>query len=387
MSFIYTRAQLKSRINAGIHGKIGMLVSAEDTMNETVRDVNQRVDIRSTRRRSTLTPNLYNGIFDYAAPTDLKGYGLIDIPAQAKRSDGSFFFIPTEEFEVKKPAGAVAIDDYNGTRVLKVNSRLDDDSYLISELDALTAGGGTWSLFGDGETLAADTDDYIKGNGSIKWNISAAGGTTAGIQNTGLNSFDLTDYLGGNGSAFVWVKINSITDLTNFILRLGNDSSNYYSKTITTQHDGTAFTTGWNLLRFDLTSLTETGTVTDTAIDYAAIYMTKATTKVSETDYKFDWLVLKKGEVHYVKYYSKYGWQTSAGAYQENSSADEDLLVADNDEFNLFVKRGRYIAAQETDLPPSEIDRLREEYEVSEKAYALKNPSETKIMTNEYYAY
>ena len=47
MAFIYTRAQYKSRINAGIHGKIGMLVSDEDTMNEAARQVVADAHLRS----------------------------------------------------------------------------------------------------------------------------------------------------------------------------------------------------------------------------------------------------------------------------------------------------------------------------------------------------
>ena len=386
MAFQYTRAQLKTRINAGIHGKIGMLISAEDTMNQAVREVFGKVDLRSARRRSSLSPNLFNGIFDYSCPSDLKAYSIIDIPALAARQDGTFDLIPTEEFENNKHAGAIAIDDYNNTRILKVNSKVDDDTIIISEMDSLSSGGGTWVLFGDGETLAQDIDDYVKGAGSIKWNISSAGGTTAGVQNSGLNSFDITDYLGGNGAVFVWFKINSTTNLTNMILRIGNSASVYYSKTVTAQADGTAFVSGWNLLKFDLTSLSETGSVDDTVMDYAAIYMTKTAGKVSETDYKFDWLVVKRGVSHYVKYYTKYGWTNSSGTYLENSSADTDLLVADTDEFDLIVAKGIEIAAGEVDEGDNETKKA-EKFKDMLKEYQLRNPSEAKVMTNEYHAW
>lgn len=387
---IYTRAQLKTRINAGIQGKIGMLISAEDTMNEVVRDVLAANDLRSTKRKATLSPNLFNGINDYLCPSDLKGYGLVDIPGQAKRADGEFSLISPREFDVKKPSGAVAIDDINGVRALKINSIVDSQSIVISELDSLTSAssdGSSWAAFGDATTLAADTDDYIKGNGSIKWNISAAGGTTAGITHSSINSVDMTDYFGGTSAFFVWTKIASSTDITNYILRFGTDSSNYYSKTVTTRADGTAFVNGWNLLKFDVSSYSTTGTPTDTDIKYFAIYMTKATGKVSETDYKFDWLVLKRGVIHDITYYTKYGWQTSGGTFQENSSSDSDLLVADTDEFNLFVREGRVRAGMEVGLQPGEIDRLVAERDQAFESYQMQNPSERLTITQEYYAY
>ncbi len=389
MSFIYTRANLKTRINAGIQGKIGMLISEEDMMNEAVRNIVARVDLKSTRRRATLTPNLFNGRHIYSAPSDLKGFSIIDIPTQAReqRSDGEWALVPSEFYEREslKKDSMVAIDDYNGQRVLKMNSVIDSDEHVFSTLDALTSGGGTWSAFGDAESLAADTDDFIKNNGSLKFNLSSAGGTTAGIQNSGLNSFDMTDYFGGTSAFFMWAKITSTTNLTNFILRFGNDSSNYYSKTITTQSDGTAFVNGWNLLRFDVSSLTETGSVTKTAIDYATIYMTKDTAKVSESDYKFDNLTLKRGVVSYFKYYSKYGWQNSSGTYIENSSDDADLLLADTDEFNLFVLAGRILAGEEVGLTETEIQRKEKALEDAIKKYELNNPSEAKIMSYDYY--
>lgn len=375
-------------MNAGIQGKQGILIDANETMNEAVREVISEIDIRSTKRRSALQPKLFSNVYDYALPSDLKGLKIIDIPPQVKRAD-EFFLIPPEEFDRLKGRsdGAIAIDEYNGTKVLKITVNIDDKTLLVSSLDSLTSGGGTWVLFGDGTNLTADTDNYVVGGGSINWDISAAGGTTAGIQNSGLTPFDLdNDYLGGNGAAFVWAYLNSSTNVTNFILLLGSDSSTFHSKTITTRHDGTAFVDGWNLLRFDLTSLSDTGTPDDDAIDYAAIYMTKDAAKVSETDYRFDHLILRKGEIHEVQYYSKYGWTSSAGAYKENSTDDSDLLVADTDEYKLFVKKAQIIAAQEIRDPELVRDYVAE-YTNLKRAYELANPSEAKVITNEYYNY
>jgi len=390
MAFIYTRANLKTRMNAGIQGRVGMLISSEDTMNEAVRDVLKDHDLRSNKRRANLSPNLFNGIFDYACPSDLKADAIIDLPGQAKRADGELEFIPAREFEIRRPQSAIAVDDYNGTRVLKVNSIVDSNSITVAELDSLTSGslnGTAWTAFGDVDSIAVDDADFIKGAGSLKWNITAAGGTTAGLQNADINPIDITDYLDGTSAFFLWHKINSATDITNYILRFGTDDSNYYSKTITTQADGTAFAAGWNLLKFDLSSYSTTGTPTNTNIKYFVPYMTKATGKISESDYKFDWLVLKKGVVTYVKYYSKYGWQSSAGAYKENSTDDSDLLVADTDEFNLFVSRARAVAKKELAISQQDIDSAEAAYQRDLAQYRLKHPSEALILTSESYAF
>jgi len=389
MSFQYTRANLKSRINAGIHGKIGMLISAEDLMNEVVRQVNTDIHLRSARRKASLSPMLFSDVFDFTAPSDLQADRIIDIPAQAKREGQEFFLTTPEEFDRKKENanGLIALDTFNGTRRLKIALKVDDKTKVISELDSTTSGGGTWSGFGDGSNLTADSDNFLKGSASINWDIDASAGTTAGIQNSTLNSFDLDDdYLGGNGAGFVHAYFNNVTNLTNMILQLGSSAAAYHSKTITTAHDGTAFVAGWNLLRWDLTSLTPTGSPDNDAIKHAAMYMTKDAAKVSETDYRFDYLVLRKGVIHEVKYYTKYGWQTSAEAYQENSSDDADLIVAETDEFNIIVRKGIEVAAEEV----NEYDisaKAGLKYEKMIKEYKMANPSEAKIMSTEYYAY
>lgn len=417
MSFIYTQSQFQSDINRGIQGKIGMLISAQDTMNEVVRNVFLKTDLRSAKRRQTLSPELYNGIFEYGLAIDFKGSKIIDLPAQARRQDGEFFLVPAEEFRRSRGGGVsnvgdtggfnqatrtglrngyngtgrvgeIAIDDHNGQRVLLIDSAVDSKSVVISELDSLTSGAsGSWIAFGDAENVAKDDADFIKGAGSIKWDINADGNTTAGIENSSVNSFDISDYLGGTSSYFVYHKIADADNITNLKLRFGNSSTVYHEKTVTTQHDGSAFVDGWNLLRFEVESLSNTGTVDDSAITYYAIFMTKTAGKISESDYKFDWLVLKKGVITNLAYYTKYGWQTSAGAYKENSTLSSDLLVADTDEYGLLVAEGRVMAAQETDLTQQKINDLKDERDQLKEKYELDNPSEAKLMTSGYYDY
>lgn len=390
MSFIYTRSDLKARINAGIQNRIGMVVDADGMVNDLVRELFLKTDMRSAKRRTRLTPDLVQGVFPYNCPSDLKGDKVIDIPAQAKRQDGEFTLTTAEEFRRHNGArrGEIAVDDYNGQRVLYISSSVNSKLITVAELDGLTSGASTnWLVFGDATTLAADDADYVKGAGSLKFNISNAGGTTAGIYNDGLNSLDISDYLGGTSAFFVYARITDTTGLNSYTIRFGNSASVYHSKTVTTQHDGTTFVTGWNLLRFDISSLSDTGTPDDTAITYIALFMNKETTKVSESDYKFDWLVLMKGEIHYVHYYSTYGWQSSAGAYKQNSTDDADLLVAGEQEYALLIKMGQAAAAAEVDLPEGDIKAKEARALEAYNKYVLDNPSEAKLQSTSYYDY
>lgn len=395
MAFQYTRSQFKSRINAGIQGRIGILIDENETANAAVREVMNDIAIRSAKRKVALAPNLFNGEFDYAAPADVQNDNFIDFPAQVCRSDGQWFMVTAEEFDRNKyrTRGMVALDTYNGMNVLKLASSVNSLSIVLSTLASLNAGANAnWTTVGDLTNLAIDTDDYIKANGSLTGDIGSGGTGTAGIQNTSLLVTDITTYMGGNGALFAYVKINDPTNITNYQLNIGSGTSAYYSKVVTAQNNGAPFVTGWNLLRFDLASLTKIGSPDITKISYVALFMNKSNSKINSTQYKFDSLVLKKGENYDVRYYTKYGWQDSSGNWKENSTDDSDFVVADTSEFDLYVLKGRILAnieLKEWDV----VTQLQKMYDGGDgkggqkMAYQMANPDESILLTDQYYDY
>jgi hypothetical protein len=374
---IYSFSQLKSDVNARIKGKIGILISSRNTLNQGVRQTFSDLDLLTARRKAPLTPNLFSGIFEYAAPTDLKGYGVITIQNQTFEKSRYWNLVPYEQFLRRQDFHTIAISDYDGTRKILLNAIVDDKKITIGSFDSTT----NWTAVGDAENIDEDRTDFITRNASLNFDISSAGGTTAGVENSAIANVDMTDYLMGNGTATVWVKIASTTGLTNYTFRIGSDSSNYYQKSTTTQADGTAFVVGWNLLKFDMTSLTTVGTPVDTACVYSALYMTKDVSKVSETGYKFDDLVLHNGEISNIYYYSGYGWQTSGGTYIKNSTADSDLLNAGEEEYELILCKCTELAADEVDEDKVS-EKQQKLYKDLSKTYKAGNPSEALIMVS-----
>jgi len=387
----YTYQNFYDTLDGKLHNKITNLTDPRQTINDAVRHVTADLDLRTAKRKAAVSPNIFEDVYDYACPADMKGVSLIDVLPQVNRKiDSEFEMTTEEEFDRMKTINKmmVAFADDAMMRKIRISFLLEnDDTLVISGLDSLTDGGGTWIAFGDGTGLSEDNDDFVIGSGSIKWAINAVGGTTAGIDNQGLSQFDITDYI-SNGSGFVFAKITSATNITNFILKITDSNGKHVTKTVTSDNAGNAFAAGWSLLRFDMATATVDAGFDPTLCIGARVYMTKAGAKISETDYHFDWLVLKRGQIHQILYYSKYPWQTSAGVWIENSTVVGDLLNADTEEFELMLIKAAELGMQEL-REAADVKYFQNEYRNANftgKAdrYELRHPSEAKLLINEY---
>jgi len=381
-------SDLKNDIGDVTHGSISDAAWLR-LINRSVSEVVNDADLKSLRRKAAVSPFLFEDIYDYSAPSDIKGQSVIDIIPQTNRDETSEFTLTSpEEFDRKKQSEKYLMSvSHNGTgKTLRVAAEVDDTTLVISDMDGLYSGGGEWKSYGDGTNLTEDSDYVVKGSSSINWDINDSGNTTAGIYNDDLDTFDITEFITGS-SIFVWVYITYTTGLTNFIIRIGADASNYYTKTITTTNSGTAFNTGWNLLRFDFASSTKSGTFNTDACKYVALFMTKAGSKVSETDYRFDYLQIKKGNYFDLAYYSRYAWTESTGATRlESSTAITDLLVADPEEYNLFVLKGKQNILDHFKNISNLDDVIlaKKDYKETLYAYQMLYPSESKVLINSY---
>ena len=395
MSYTYLDIQSATQDLAG--GEITSLKQLRAFINRCVREVAARVDLRSAKRRSQLSPSIFKQIYQYTKPSDMKGLGLIDIMPQINRSQGhsgEWVLTSPEEFDRMKSVYRLvaAVYDADSIGKLWLSAIVADNKATIHECDSLTSD-GTWAAVAgsDASALAVDKYDYVNGSASIKFSVGTSGATPS-IQVTGMSAKDLTDYQGRE--IFVWVKIPSgaAASITSITLRWGSDASNYYYRTITVTNEGLAFKDGWNLLRFDWdTSSSYSGSPDITDITFARLIITLSGALGSATtDWHIDFIVARSGVIHDVIYYSKYPWISSAGTYKANSALDTvgtetDVLNADEDEIDLFNSYIDYKLARALKRTAQEVKNAQNDYLLAEENYKLKYPSEAKPLTTSYY--
>jgi hypothetical protein len=270
---------------------------------------------------------------------------------------------------------------------LRVSVVSDTLSLVISNLDSLMAGSQTtnWTAIGDATNVRVDNQNFVEGDGSVEFDIDSGGTTTAGIQNLGLNTFDLSEYF-PLGSVFAYAYLSDPTNVTNFTLVIYDNQGYTYTIAATLTNEGAAFYQGWQLINFSL----QTGTFSNSAFNQEEctgiqLYMTKTTGKINSTQYRFDIIMAADGTLNNVLYYSKFPWLNySTGAYQNESSNAGDYIVCDDDELTLIISACRAEADRRLrDWNAYEIDNGQ--YQADKEAYMMKVASDRKTKTSTYY--
>ena len=399
----YNYALIQRILNTKIHGRRSNLTSGEsgdtnverDLINSAVRVALSDIDFRGNIREVSLTPGLMDNQFDYALPSDVKADRIIDLRPQITDSRGEFEtydIVPPQEFDRRKniEKGIATILNDDLTRYLRVSADIDDDEVQVSTMEDTN-----WRTFDsvsvNDSDVKVDNDDFIEGNGSIRFQTDTTDSTDSkvGIQNASIGSFDISGYL-ARGSAFADAKLTvADTGIHQISLRIGSDSDNYYQISDSNQNDCSSFVTGWNKIRWDFQNKTTVGTPVDTAIDYAAIFWSRDTTSVAllhlnDTDWGFDNLILKRGKYYNLSYYTRHVWQDTAFSLVDNSSHDSYALLVQNDEFEVIMAKIAELASGylrdygDLQYYASEYKRLKDEY-------LMRNPSQANILTTSRY--
>ena len=331
-----TIGQLKTTITSRLHGTtLNKLSDFYTLCRDTAEQVMSRIDLMETNRRALLTNAIYDRVYDYSLPEDFKAPS--DLKPQTAQynnyNNASLSRTYSRQFNNQKANNQFAVVWENGTQYLRF-AKYINAPLVLNTADSLTAN-GTWAVGGNASDLVLDTLNFVSGTGSLKSTISSSG-------------------------AVVNVK-----------LRIGNDSSNYYEKTITAGHFE-AFKTGWNLCRFDLSDATETGTVDTESIDYIRVTVTYNTNQtayyevtlpdvvdmsVNSGDYfsngavfayldfgsvsslatlRLDNITAQIGSMYDISYYSTYLFRTSGGTWINIPTVDTDLLNLSPISYKIF---------------------------------------------------
>lgn len=381
---MYSITDLRNAVARRLHGTTAnQLTDFYGLLYDTATKCLDDCDFEETRRTAQLTTPIYGqSAFDYACPSDLKGNRLIDLRPQANRLEGDRpIQWRSQDFDVLKTqvtTGSgleVRWNKYARTLRIALPSLAN---VQINSCDSVT-GNGTWSAGGGASAIATDDIYYVTNSGSLRYSLNGNGY----IVNTTMQSVDLTDYL-DRSVIFCWAY-NQSNLPTQFSLMWGTDATaNYWVKAVTTQWDGTAFTTGWNLLGFDWQTAFKVGSPDVTKVN--SIRMDENIVGIATPVY-FDGIVCSLGSIYEIEYYSKYLFRDTTGAFKEKPTVDSDLLNLDMDSYGVFTNCLAMLAAQQQQGKDTGFDLpfFQNQYKESVLSYNQKYPSQAQKAVGSYY--
>ena len=383
----YTITNLLTDISSVTHGTtINKIPNIYGIINRAARALLLDVDPKETQRIVQLS-QVFNDVFDYACPVDVKGDREVDLRPQAGRQ-------PWEVFTQDYAQSFDSLKNYNllnkiytqwntGVKTLRIEAPLLKSPITITDTSS-TSG---WSVGGGATNLTLDTTNNVAGGGALQFNLSA-GQATGYIENSTLTPIDLSGNLNAS-NLFAWFNFPTGTSFTNVTVRWGSSSSDYYTYTATATQMNTAFVNGENLLTFPWLNNTTVGSPDASAISYVRVTFTYDSTL--QTGVKFCNLTSTLGYIFELQYYSKYLFRNSStNAFQETvtDSSDNGLIInLDTESYNLLFNKVAFYVCQALQGADAQYDAdyWQTEYQNGLDRYKAQNPSEAMNKGQSYY--
>ncbi len=378
---MFSITQVKENLTAMGHGgtlsKVRNIEALFERAANTMLSKCKPVDVIRT---VGLSQTVHDILYDYALPSDFGT--IIDLYPQASRGhlDKSKRVL-AEYFDLRKALDdkVVSIEAGEGTKKIRINWDVRSPKTL-HQMNSYNLN-GTWSAVGTASGITTDDIYYYSGGGSVRFDLAASGD---GIQCSDMDEVDLEDE-DEVATIVIPIYFGSVSALTSITAIWGNDLTAKYWTGVaqTTQADGTAFKVGWNIIKIPWSTATETGTVDPTAID--AFKLTIATTGAI-ADIRVDNIQFAIGFPFDIKYYSKYLFKNSAGTYLSRPASDDDYVLCDNDNINIFLYECLVAMAHQLEGTDSafDINFARGELLVLYPTYAGENPNQSKKPVSHY---
>src|SRR5574337_1400238 len=160
----YDITRVKADIEGALHGTtVNQITNLYGVFNRAARDILADVDPAETKRIVQLDNAVYNQVYDYACPTDLKGDRIIDIRPEVNRQVWDVITQTyNQPFDLLKNwtfRGGISTVQWNtGLKSLRISTLVSPENFLLNDCDSITDN-GTWSVGVGASDLTVDNLD------------------------------------------------------------------------------------------------------------------------------------------------------------------------------------------------------------------------------------
>jgi hypothetical protein len=383
---MYNVQNLEARLTRWLHGTtLDQVTNPYDLIYESAEMVLLDIDPQETKVITQIP--LFNSVYDYPCPTDLKGNGAIDISPQVNRQFQDYWSQKyNQQFDMAKITdlrNSFTVLFNSATKSLRINSPTLLAPTILNQASA-TSNNGTWTADGVVATgLTANNTNYQSGGGALQFNMTAG---TGFISNTTSGSVDISSML-NQGSLFAYVYLPTGSQISSVTLSWGSSAPANYSVTVTTNQMGVAFVNGWNLLQFPWLGATVTGSPVSTKITYLKVSVVAT---APQTGVLVNNIFAAMPLLCNLEYYSKYLFRDgTTGAFKEVPSATSDIINLDTESYNILAYQcGLQMAQQQQGVDALFYDAnyFSSRYDQAVERYKALYKSEKQLTQASYYS-
>lgn len=174
---MYSISTLLNDLTSVTHGTtVNKVPNIFGIINRSARAVLADVDPKETQRIGQLTSHIFNDVYDYACPTDLKGDRIVDLRLQAGRMPWDVFTQDyAQVFDANKLlslSNKVYTQWNTGVKTLRI------EAPLLTEPVTITSTGSTtgWGVTAGAQNLSLDTTYNVAGSGALQFDLAANAG-------------------------------------------------------------------------------------------------------------------------------------------------------------------------------------------------------------------
>ena len=385
-----TIEQASQELQGMLHGTtLNQIADLYSVFYRAGRQILADCDPQETKCIETTQP-IFSGVWDYPAPTDLKGNRITDLYPQVNRNLWDIFLqYYGQQFDVNKNFSLkefFTVQFNNGVKSMRVNAPFIPLNQLVNPCAAIPNWVGSADVSNIQQDVVNFADDLS--GASIEFNLASGTNPQTGTLTNSLNStINLTGYQ-GQSSFFLWVYMPTGSNFSSVTIQVGSSASNYYTITSTQTQENTAFQNGWNLVQFIWTpQTTKVGTPNLTNITYIQIGLTYNGTAMNAV--RICGFYCRVALVYNISYYSRFIFADAVtGAFKEIPTSTSDYINLDTETFNLYMWALAVEAVQQqhnADTKNSDIGYFIGKYQDALNTYTKKYPTESQKVQDQYY--
>lgn len=274
MSVLKTVSEYRDQVSAILSGlNLNSVTDLNGTIERAARTLVQKADIPEASGTQNVV--LYSGVYDYECNPNIFGTAIVDIRPQGISRPAWETTTKTTQQQFDRLKGyatrniSSTFEYLNGVPIIRIKAPLPNQNATIDAMTSI----GNWVASGTATGLTVDNTVYYQSPASLRFSLATGSGI---LTETIQSPIDLS-YNEGVGVAFLALYVPSnASNITSISLKLGSDSSNYSSVTVTEPFIGDFTDNFWQLVAFDFSGATNTGTPNWSAIDYVQITMVVA---------------------------------------------------------------------------------------------------------------